>query len=58
MLIKNVNKTTVDVFLDNGWETWGRFKVSHKDNHYRCFQVGGQRFSTKDQKKLEASFNE
>lgn len=58
MLIKNVNRTTIDVFLNKTWENWGRFKVSHKDNKYRCFQVAGQRFSLNDLKKLEASFNE
>lgn len=30
MIIKQVDKTTVDVFLGLGWEQWSRFKLTPK----------------------------
>jgi hypothetical protein len=30
MFIKKVDKTTLDVFVDLGWENWSRFDISGK----------------------------
>ena len=58
MLIKHVNKNTVDVFLNNGWEEHGRFKLSHKEKNVKCYQVGGNKFTTKEVQQLEKQINE
>lgn len=60
MLIKQINKTTIDVFLNTGWETWGRFKISKKDKqHTKCFQISGtHKFNKKELSILEEAINE
>ena len=37
MLIKRVNKNTIDVFFNNGWNNWARLQM--QKNHYH--QVAG-----------------
>lgn len=58
MTIIPVNKTTIDVFLGNGWETWGRFKLSHKEKTIRCYQVAGNRFNKEEVSTIENKVNE
>lgn len=33
MLVKHINKSTFDVFFDNGWENWARFLVKNNKLH-------------------------
>lgn len=58
MLIKQVNKNTIDVFLNKGWEEHGRFKLSHKEKTIKCYQVAGNKFNNKEVAQLEAKVNE
>ena len=57
MLIKPVNQTTIDVFLNKGWDTWGRFKISHKNKQVKCYQVAGTHFNKHSINELELQIN-
>jgi len=58
MKILHANKNTVDVFLNSGWEEWGRFKLSHKEKTIKCYQVAGNKFNQKEITQLEEKVNE
>ena len=58
MKIIHCNKNTVDVFLGSGWDSWGRFKISHKDRIAKCYQVAGNKFNNKEVSQLESKVNE
>ena len=53
MVIKTVNPTTIDVFLNKGWDNWGRFKVSHKNKETKCYQIAGVHFNKTTIKNIE-----
>lgn len=57
MLIKYVNHNTIDVFAGIGWETYGRFKIAHKKEGIRLFQISGNNFPNKEKTELEQQFN-
>lgn len=59
MLVKKVNKNTIDVFMGIGWEEWARFKISYKDKQNpKCYQVAGVKMSPNDVATLESKINE
>ena len=48
MLIKELNHNTIDVFVGQGWDNWGRFKIANKPDGKQLFQIKGNRFSKED----------
>lgn len=57
MEIKKVNFNTIDVFLDKGWDFWGRFKIKFGKERNQIFQIKGNKFPKKDLSKLENIYN-
>jgi hypothetical protein len=57
MEIKQLNHNTIDVFIGKGWEQWGRFKIAHKQDGVKLFQIGGNRFPKEVQASLEKQYN-
>lgn len=57
MKILKVNNNTIDVFLGEGWENWGRFKVKFGKQVTQLFQIKGTRFHKKDLTELEGKYN-
>jgi len=57
MEIKNVNHNTIDVFIGKGWEFWGRFKLAHKKEGTKLYQINGNNFPEKVKEELEKTYN-
>ena len=57
MIVKKVNNNTIDVFLGEGWENWGRFKIKYGKEHNQVFQIKGIRFSKHDFAEVERKQN-
>lgn len=52
---KYLNHNTVDAFYGMGWDNWGRFKIAHKQDGIRYFQVAGNRWPKEKVQELEAT---
>lgn len=57
IVVKKVNHNTIDVFIDSGWEAWGRFKIKFGKEHNQLFQTKGIRFPKEEMKELEKKYN-
>ena len=57
IVIKKVNHNTIDAFIDNGWEAWGRFKIKYGKEKNQLFQIKGIRFPKEEMKALEQKYN-
>ena len=57
MLVKKVNHNTVDVFLEKGWEFWGRFKIKFGKESNEVFQIKGVHFPKYQVEALKQRYN-
>lgn len=57
MFIKKLNHNTYDVWIDKGWDFWGRFKIKYGKEHNQVFQVGGTNFPKEAIKHFEDKVN-
>lgn len=58
MEIKYINHNTIDVFIGKGWDSWGRFKIAHRKDGSKVFQIAGNNFPEKEKQSLEQIINE
>lgn len=58
MVIKKINHNTIDCFLSEGWEQWGRFKIKFGKELNQLFQIKGIRFPKEELKRLEEKYNQ
>lgn len=42
MLIKNINNNTLDVFINNGWDNWARYKITREAQKKVLTQIAGE----------------
>jgi hypothetical protein len=56
MLIKTVNKTTIDVFVGVGWDNWTRFEIMRDKGQKYLRHVAGDRADRETIVKLKARY--
>lgn len=52
MIIKHLDDTRVDVFVDKGWENWTRFEIKRVKGKVYPTKVAGKPLTTEQFKKL------
>lgn len=57
MVIKKINHNTIDCFLQEGWDQWGRFKIKFGKDQNQLFQIKGNRFPKDALSTLEEKYN-